>query len=147
MNPSSTLKISGGDKWFSNISNTIKEFQEAEELCDVTLGCGDQVIQAHGLILSAGSSFFKKVLKTSPRPFCHPFIYLSGINMEDLRGLLTFMYTGLVIVPTANILRFMEAARERKIEGLSTSPEPHSSNLLFPSTGLGFSHPRVSLVC
>ena len=126
MNPVSILKISGGEKWLSSISNSIKEFQEAEELCDVTLGCGDQVIQAHGLILSACSSFFKTVLKKAPRSFYHPFIYLSGIDIEDLRGIVTFMYTGVVNVPTDNILRFMEAARELKIEGLSASSEPVS---------------------
>lgn len=127
MNSVSILKISGGEKWVSSISNSIKEYQEAEELCDVTLGCGDQVIQAHGLILSACSSFFKMVLlKRTPRPFYHPFIYLSGIDIEDLRGIVTFMYTGVVNVPTENILRFMEAARELKIEGLSASSEPVS---------------------
>ena len=46
----------------------------------------------------------------------------SGIEMEDLRGIVTFMYSGVVTVPTANILRFMEAARELKIEGLASSP-------------------------
>ena len=76
MNSMSILKIAGGDNWVSNISNSIKEFQEAEEFCDVTLGCGDQVIEAHSLILSASSSFFKMVLKKTPRPFYHPFIYL-----------------------------------------------------------------------
>lgn len=76
MNSMSILKISGGENWVSNISNSIKEFQEAEELCDVTLGCGDQFIEAHSLILSASSSFFKMVLKKIPRTSCHPFIYL-----------------------------------------------------------------------
>ena len=84
MNSISILRISGGEKWLSNISNSIKEFQEAEELCDVTLGCGDEVIQAHSLVLSACSSFFKMVLKKTPRPFFRPFIYLSGIEIEDL---------------------------------------------------------------
>ena len=45
----------------------------------------------------------------------------SGIDMEDLRGIVRFMYSGVVTVPTANILRFMEAARELKIEGLASS--------------------------
>ena len=147
MSPTSILRISGGEKWLSNISNSIKEFQEAEELCDVTLGCGDHIIQAHSLILSACSSFFKMVLKKTPRPFYHPFIYLSGIEIEDLRGIISFIYTGVVNVPTANILRFMEAARVLKIEGLSTSSEPVSSppNSTLALAGLGISQLEVSL--
>ena len=140
MSSVSILKISGGEKWVSSIFNSIKDFQEAEELCDVTLGCGDQVIQAHGLILSACSSFFKMVLKNTPKPFYHPFIYLSGIDIEDLRGILAFMYTGVVNVPTDNILRFMEAARELKIEGLSASSDPGSPR----PAGVDDSHPEVS---
>ena len=147
MSPISILKISGGEKWLSNISNSIKEFQEAEELCDVTLGCGDHIIQAHSLILSACSSFFKMVLKKTPRPSSHPFIYLSGIEIEDLRGIISFIYTGVVNVPTANILRFMEAARELKIEGLSAPSEPvsPSPNSTVPSPSVGVSQLQVSL--
>ena len=83
----SLLKISGGDNWVSNISNSIKEFQKSEELCDVTLSCGDgdQVIEAHSLILSASSSFFKRVLQKTPRPFYRPFIYLRELLIKFTR--------------------------------------------------------------
>ena len=110
-----------------NVSKSIKEFQEQELFCDVTLYCGDQVIQAHSLILSACSSFFKMILKKTPRHF-HPFIYLSGIKIEDLRSLLKFIYTGTVTVPTTSIFSLLEAAKELQIQGLARGSEEEEQN-------------------
>ena len=87
-----------------NLSQSAREFHQAELFCDVTLVCGDQLIQAHSLMLSASSSLFKMILEKTPKPF-YPFIYLKGIELEDLRSLLKFIYTGTVTVPTTNILR------------------------------------------
>ena len=58
------------------------------------------------------------------------------------------MYTGEVTVPTANILRFMEAARELKIEGLYTSSQQVSPqpSFIYPSPDVGVSHSKVSSV-
>ena len=119
----SALEISGGEKWLCNLSQSVREFHQAELFCDVTLVCGDQVqIQAHSLMLSASSSFFKMILEKTPKPF-YPFIYLKGIELEDLRSLLKFIYTGTVTVPTTNILRLLEAARELQIKGLARGTE------------------------
>ena len=118
----SALEISGGEKWMCNLSQSVREFQQAELFCDVTLVCGDQLIQAHSLMLSASSSLFKMILEKTPKPF-YPFIYLKGIELEDLRSLLKFIYTGTVTVPTTNILRLLEAARELQIKGLGRGTE------------------------
>ena len=67
-------------KWtefHKNISQSFNELREEETFFDVTLIAEDEVqIQAHKLVLSAGSDFFKSILLKNSH--LHPLIYLSG---------------------------------------------------------------------
>jgi len=93
------------------------ELRETMELLDVTLACEDDSLDAHKVVLSASSVFFRKVLsKTNQK---HPFIYLKGIQFDDLKDILDFIYSGEVQIPAENIDRFLQAARELEIKGLA----------------------------
>ena len=73
-------------KWtefHKNISHSFNELREEETFFDVTLVADDEVqLQAHKLVLSACSDFFKSILTKNPHS--HPLIYLSGITSENL---------------------------------------------------------------
>ena len=59
----------------ANISSAFKELQRDADFFDVTLVCDDiELIQAHKVILSACSPFFKTTLKHIPHQ--HPLLYL-----------------------------------------------------------------------
>ena len=83
------------DKKFSITSNSFGDrIQESfralrhdQELFDVTLACGQNKIQAHKILLSACSDFFKEVFKLHPNP--HPFIYIKGASIENSHLLYT----------------------------------------------------------
>ena len=62
----------------STVSCDFKEIREEKELFDVTIACEDEQLQAHRLILSACSPFFKTVFYRSKHE--HPLIYLKGIS-------------------------------------------------------------------
>merc|ERR1712096_425442 len=47
----------------SNISVAFREIREEKDFFDCTLSCGSRQIQAHKLILSACSPFFRSVLR------------------------------------------------------------------------------------
>jgi len=47
----------------SNISTAFQELREDKDFFDVTLACDESQIQAHKVILSACSQFFRTVLK------------------------------------------------------------------------------------
>ena len=124
----------------SNIGIAFRELRESSDFFDVTLACDDKQIQAHKVILSACSPFFRSVLRRNPH--AHPLLYLKGVTETNLKAILDFMYHGEVQVSQENLNSFLAAAEELKVKGLtqnqppdkrpSPSPEP-STAPTFPS--------------
>merc|ERR1740128_1481621 len=90
----------------TNISVAFRELREEKDFFDVTLACDDNQIQAHKVILSACSPFFRNVLKRNKHD--HPLLYLKGVNYSDMVAILNFMYHGEVNV-----------AQDLKVKGLT----------------------------
>ena len=108
----------------SNISVAFREIREEKDFFDCTLSCGSRQIQAHKLILSACSPFFRSILKQNPHQ--HPLLYLKGVQFTDLQAILNFMYHGEVNVAQEELNSFLAVAEDLKIKGLtqSNSSEP-----------------------
>ena len=63
------------------------------EFTDVTLVCQDQEFQAHKLILSASSTFFKTMLQRTTKQ-TDPIIFMRGVESKDLEAVVDFIYFG-----------------------------------------------------
>ena len=118
----------------SNISSSFRDLREAKDLFDLTLVCGEfQQFQAHKVILSASSPFFRRVLCQNPYSSNNnPMIYLRGINQSDLQYILDFIYYGEVNVTQDNLNSFLAVAEDLQIKGLTqgqndSKPKPSSS--------------------
>ena len=116
----------------SNISVAFREIREEKDLFDCTLSCGSRQIQAHKLILSACSPFFKSILKQNPHQ--HPLLYLKGVEFTDLKAVLTFMYNGEVNVAQEDLNSFLSVAKDLEVKGLTDNisgssklERPHNS--------------------
>ena len=57
-------------------SGAFRELREDKDFFDVTLACDDEQLQAHKVILSACSPFFRTVLRRNRHE--HPLLYLKG---------------------------------------------------------------------
>ena len=101
----------------TNIRVAFRELREENDFCDVTLACDDEQIQAHKVILSACSTFFRNVLRLHPHP--HPLIYLKGVKYQHLLAILDFMYHGEVTVAQEDLNSFFAVAEELKVKGLT----------------------------
>jgi len=101
----------------SNISVAFRELREDKDFFDVTLACDDEQIQAHKVILSACSPFFKTVLRRNPH--AHPLLYLKGVKYHDLQSVLQFMYHGEVNVAQEELNSFLAIAEELRVKGLT----------------------------
>merc|ERR1712096_171688 len=66
-----------------NISSSFRELRDDKDFFDVTLACDENQLQAHKVILSACSPFFRSVLKKNPHQ--HPLLYLKGVKYEDIQ--------------------------------------------------------------
>ena len=100
-----------------NISSTFRELRSEKDLFDCTLSCGSRKVQAHKLILSACSNFFRSVFRDNVHQ--HPLIYLRGVTYSDMVSALDFMYHGEVSVAQTNLNSFLALAEDLEIKGLT----------------------------
>ena len=108
----------------NNISNSFKELRDDKDFFDVTLACDDNQLQAHKVILSACSPFFRSVLKKNPHQ--HPLLYLKGVKYEDILSVLNFMYHGEVNVAQEELNSFLAVAEDLQVKGLTQKNDKQS---------------------
>ena len=102
----------------SNLSEAFKELRQESEYLDVTLLCEDEdQIEAHRVVLSACSGFFRNALRRTKNQ--HPLLYLKGVQHADLNHILDFIYYGEVSIAQENLNAFLSVAEELKIKGLT----------------------------
>lgn len=104
-----------------SISQTFQELRDENNFLDVSLVCEDFQTQAHKVILSASSPFFKKILKQNPHP--HPMIYIKGVESKELQNIVNFIYTGQVSLEESDLGSFLSLAADLKVKGLSQSKD------------------------
>jgi len=113
-------------KWDKHEQNMIEAFQrqrkeghpcELDLDFDLTLACEDhQLLQAHKIVLSAGSSFFEKILERYKHP--SPLIYLRGVQSNQMELLMDLMYSGEAIVGQDMLESFLVIGGELGVKGL-----------------------------
>jgi len=114
----------------TNISAAFKDLRDDKDFFDVTLSCDDEQIQAHKVILSACSPFFRNVLRRNPHP--HPLLYLKSVKYTDIQAVLNFMYHGEVNVAQEELNSFLAVAEDLRVKGLTQSnnqPEPQNKRI------------------
>ena len=112
----------------ASFAESFQDLRTGGEFLDVTLACEDEAVEAHKVVISACSPFFRKALTKSKHP--HPYIYLKGIHHQDLLSLIAYMYKGETSVSAENVNRFLEAARELQIKGLAPDENEKDEILL-----------------
>ena len=114
----------------SNISVAFREIREEKDLLDCTLSCGSRQIQAHKLILSACSPFFRSILRQNPHQ--HPLLYLKGVGFSELQSVLNFMYHGEVNIAQEELNSFLSVAEELQVKGLTQTTAPSNTKPELP---------------
>ncbi|XP_015602563.1 protein abrupt isoform X2 [Cephus cinctus] len=86
------------------------------DLVDVTLLVDGKILQAHKLVLSICSPYFKTVFKTNPCQ--HPVIILKDMSFAHVNVLVNFMYQGEVDIKVDDLPDILRAAQNLQITGL-----------------------------
>jgi len=120
----------------NNISQAFKELRDDKDFFDVTLACDDEQIQAHKVILSACSPFFRNILRRNPHQ--HPLLYLKGVKYNDLQSVLNFMYHGEVNVAQEELNSFLAVAEELRVKGLTQNNQQN----IIPKQKQTYSSPK-----
>jgi len=108
------LKWNDFDK---NLSEGLRSLKTENTFCDVTLACEEVQLEAHRVVLSVCSDFFRNVLTRSEHH--HPYLFLKGVRMADMETILHFMYHGEANVALEDLESFLAAANELQIKGLT----------------------------
>ena len=113
------------DDFPTRINLSFAEMRENSQLLDVTLCCdnGNDTISAHKLVLAACSPFFRRILSLVKNQQ-YPFLYLKGIQLEELQKIVNFMYYGQVIVSKCSMDKLLSAAKELEVNGLTNVVKP-----------------------
>ena len=107
------------------ITSSFRDIRRDSEFFDVTLCCnnGEDIIQAHKLILAACSPLLKKILNLQANQI-QPFLYLKGVGIKELEAILNFMYYGEANVEQDLLDNFLTLAEELEVKGLTADTQP-----------------------
>ena len=101
-----------------NLKTTFSDLSAEKYFSDVTLVCeGEKQIEAHKIVLSASSPFFKQILFKNPHQ--HPLIYLKGVRYHDLSSIIKFIYFGEVKIRETDLQNFLNLSEELEVKGVS----------------------------
>ena len=102
-----------------HVTSSLLNMREDSDFFDVTLmGADNCKIQAHMIILAAGSYSFRDILKNCDHS--HPLIYMNGMTQKVLNNILLFIYEGKVDIPLEDVTEFLEIAKDMKVIGLES---------------------------
>ena len=105
------------DEFDKNIREYFSSLRKDGRMFDVTLATEDgQQIQAHRIILSAGSNFFSDIFLNSHHS--NILVYLKGIRKAQLETLIDFIYGGEAFINQEELKLFLEAGKELQVKGL-----------------------------
>ena len=107
----------------SNVSKSFGLLRNESYLQDVTLVSDDlKHYQAHKLVLSACSDYFKSIFKETKHQY-QTLLCLDGISSWDLQNILDYVYDGEVKIAQDHLDRFLNIAQKLKLEGLMQNNE------------------------
>ncbi|KAL0268437.1 UNVERIFIED_CONTAM: hypothetical protein PYX00_010388 [Menopon gallinae] len=105
----------------SSITSAFESLRDQDDFVDVTLACDGRSLKAHRVVLSACSSYFRELLKSTPCK--HPVIVLQDVSFADLSSLVEFIYHGEVNVHQKNLTSFLKTAEVLRVSGLTKQGE------------------------
>ena len=104
--------------FLTNVFNSFSQLKSSDIFTDVTLVTDDnKQIQAHKIILSVGSEYFRNILSDKSHPY--PMLCLDGVTSEDLAWIIQYLYVGEVSVPQSSLQKFLKIANKLKCHGLN----------------------------
>merc|ERR1712002_842739 len=90
---------------------------------DVTLVCNDKTkFKAHKFVLSACSPVFQSIIDDLPQRE-HTFIYLRGVEPQEMKSILQFMYLGQATFYQERMNEFLDVAKSLEVKEISKDVE------------------------
>ncbi|XP_971758.1 protein tramtrack, beta isoform isoform X2 [Tribolium castaneum] len=114
------------NNFHSNLTAGFHELLESSEMVDVTLAVEGHFFQAHKVVLSICSPYFKQMFKVNPCK--HPIVILKDVAHDNMKDILEFMYMGEVNVLRENLATFLRTAELLQVKGLTGDDSSETSS-------------------
>ena len=102
----------------SKTSETFRDLWSNKSFTDVTLATeDDQQIDAHKIILSTSSPFFKNIFEKNPHQ--KPLLYLKDVSYSELRKVIEYIYLGECELNSDRLNAFLSVGEALQIHGLT----------------------------
>jgi hypothetical protein len=98
-----------------HVMNQLRLFDSDEEMCDVVLTAGEYSVQAHKLILSANSDYFRAMFTGNWNEKEKRDIVLHELTADGLKAVVQFCYHGEITVALDNIRDILSAIHHCQI--------------------------------
>ena len=123
------------------LSEDWKKFLLSKEMSDVQIKCGDQIFDAHKLILSARSPVFSRMLQSEMREKRSGLVDLGNTSPGVVKEVLSFIYTGSCCIhdkkPDQQIVgELLQVADKYELEHLKDLCQYTLSSTLTPKNSL-----------
>ena len=105
-----------------------------KDFADVTLVGEDYEVEAHRIVLSAGSYFFQELFRRAKHD--HPLIYLKGTHKVEIEAILSFLYNAEVNIAQENLTQFLITSKDLKIKGVLEDEVDPELSLPVPTANL-----------
>ena len=93
----------------------LKDILTEKQFTDVTIACNDEKqIDAHSIILSSQSMFFRRILKVNYKR--HIVIYLPTVSATEMETWLEFLYFGQTEISEQVLEQFIEVGKMFEIK-------------------------------
>ncbi|KAK3921212.1 Longitudinals lacking protein-like [Frankliniella fusca] len=113
------------NNFHNNLTAGFHDLLLGEDLVDVTIAAEGKFVQAHKMVLSVCSPYFKDLFKVNPCK--HPIVILKDTGYKEIEALLQFMYRGEVNVRQEELAMFLKTAEMLQIKGLTGSESKKDS--------------------
>ncbi|CAG5046580.1 unnamed protein product [Parnassius apollo] len=114
------------NNFHGNLSKGFAGLLGKGEFVDVTIAVEGHLLQAHKVILSICSPYFKKMFQMNPCQ--HPIVVLRDVTHKAMKDLLQFMYHGEVSVKREDLTSFIGTAEVLQIKGLTNKETEEEDN-------------------
>ena len=103
-----------------NVASALEELHQNGDFADITLVSGDGTrVECHRLVLSAGSTYFKRILVDIPYSCCqHPVIILPDVKGKVLNAIVCYLYNGETNVDHGMLEEFLQSASGLNVKGM-----------------------------
>ncbi|CAD5223596.1 unnamed protein product [Bursaphelenchus okinawaensis] len=106
------------ESYWHNVALNITRLRDEGLYCDLEIVCEDQVFNVHKVLMAAGVSYFRHMLRSGMLESTHNRVELTNVTPRALAAIVDFVYTGISALNNENAADILLAANFLMVDEL-----------------------------